>query len=68
MAKKTLTLLELTGKTCKWPIGDPKEKGFHFCGDPITDGYSYCLPHAVVGYSGFKGMPTKAQKRARSLR
>ena len=29
---KTLTLLQLTERTCKWPVGDPATQDFWFCG------------------------------------
>ena len=29
---KKLSLLELTEKTCKWPVGDPATEDFWFCG------------------------------------
>ena len=29
------TILSLTDRMCKWPIGDPREPGFHFCGRPV---------------------------------
>lgn len=29
---------------CQYPIGDPKEPGFHFCGQPKAQG-SYCQEH-----------------------
>lgn len=25
-------IMELTKQTCRWPIGDPRQTGFHFCG------------------------------------
>lgn len=32
--------------TCQFPIGDPREPDFHFCGRPITpDGRPYCPEH-----------------------
>lgn len=30
---------------CKYPIGDPKEKGFHFCRKRRVLGSSYCPEH-----------------------
>src|SRR5690242_18449964 len=27
-----ITLLDLTSKTCRWPLGDPREESFRFCG------------------------------------
>jgi GcrA cell cycle regulator len=39
------SLLELTGETCRWPVGDPARADFFFCGaPPIGDG-PYCAEH-----------------------
>ena len=35
---KKLTLMELTERTCKWPIGDPATEDFWFCGLPSVAG------------------------------
>lgn len=34
---------------CLWPIGDPKEAGFSFCGAPVTK-KNYCAEHAKIAY------------------
>ena len=49
MAGKT-SLLELSDKICKWPLGHPGEPDFHFCGSPINPGFPYCLDHCSVAY------------------
>jgi len=49
MADKT-SLLDLTDKICKWPLGHPGEPDFHFCGSPINPGFPYCLDHCSVAY------------------
>jgi len=49
MARK-LDLLELTERTCKWPIGDPAEDGFHFCGLPSLPGKPYCQHHVAIAF------------------
>lgn len=41
-----LTLLQLTEHTCKWPIGDPLEAGFSFCGEHSEEGKPYCATHS----------------------
>lgn len=48
-ADKT-SLLDLTDKICKWPLGHPGEPDFHFCGKPINPGFPYCLDHCSVAY------------------
>jgi GcrA cell cycle regulator len=63
MARK-LSLLELTERTCKWPIGDPTEESFHFCGLPAAVGKPYCEHHVAVA---FQPMSTR-RDRARAGR
>lgn len=47
---KKLTLLELTERTCKWPIGDPATEEFWFCGLPVQQGKPYCEAHVGVAF------------------
>ena len=35
---RKLTLMELTERTCKWPVGDPATPDFWFCGLPTQAG------------------------------
>lgn len=44
------TLLDLSDKVCKWPIGHPGEPDFHFCGKPAQPGFPYCGEHCAVAY------------------
>lgn len=37
-------------KSCSWPVGDPKQPGFHFCGEPAEPGRPYCANHCHVAY------------------
>jgi GcrA cell cycle regulator len=39
------TIRELTGHHCRWPEGDPKKPGFHFCGRTPLPGKPYCPHH-----------------------
>lgn len=45
-----LSLMELTEKTCKWPIGDPATEEFWFCGLPSQPGKPYCEAHVGVAF------------------
>ena len=47
---KRLTLMELTERTCKWPIGDPATDDFWFCGLPSIPGKPYCEAHVGVAF------------------
>ena len=35
---------------CRWPIGDPLKKDFHFCGRGRTPGQPYCEHHMRVAF------------------
>ena len=47
---RRLTLLELTERTCKWPVGDPATEDFWFCGLPVQPGKPYCEAHVSVAF------------------
>lgn len=44
------TLLDLSEKVCKWPIGHPGETDFHFCGKPAQPSFPYCSEHCAIAY------------------
>ena len=43
-------VIELKGPACSWPIGHPREQGFHFCGKPPLPGKPYCTEHSAKAY------------------
>jgi len=43
-------LIELKERMCRWPVGDPKEEGFKFCGGPSSEGMTYCDHHCRLAY------------------
>ncbi len=47
---KRLSLMELTERTCKWPVGDPATDDFWFCGLPVQQGKPYCEAHVGVAF------------------
>ena len=49
MADKT-SLLDLSEKVCRWPMGHPGEPDFHFCGEPVNPGFPYCVEHCGRAY------------------
>lgn len=48
--EKYITVNDLTTTTCRWPIGDPKDPDFHFCGKEVISGKPYCLEHCEEAY------------------
>jgi GcrA cell cycle regulator len=49
IAGKT-SLLDLTERICKWPMGHPGEPDFHFCGQAVNPGFPYCVEHCGRAY------------------
>jgi len=49
IAGKT-SLLDLTERICKWPMGHPGEADFHFCGEQVNPGFPYCVEHCGRAY------------------
>ncbi len=45
-----VALIDLSERMCKWPIGDPREDDFTFCGRGIRHGTPYCPDHAGAAY------------------
>ena len=38
-------------KSCQWPIGDPLEEGFHYCGAQNIPTKPYCIEHYKKAYN-----------------
>lgn len=57
---KRISLMELTEKTCKWPVGDPATDDFWFCGLPVQQGKPYCEAHVGVA---FQPMSSRRDRR-----
>ena len=49
IADKT-SLLDLSEKVCRWPMGHPGEPDFHFCGEAVNPGFPYCVQHCGRAY------------------
>jgi GcrA cell cycle regulator len=47
---KKIGLMDLTERTCKWPVGDPATDDFWFCGLPVQQGKPYCEAHVGVAF------------------
>jgi GcrA cell cycle regulator len=43
-------VVELSNQICRWPIGHPGDKGFHFCTDRAIVGKPYCEHHSAMAY------------------
>lgn len=55
------TVVTLENHHCRWPIGDPQEADFHFCGKSKVAGLPYCEFHARRAFR-----PPQEQSRRRT--
>ena len=58
-----VTVLTVKDTMCKWPIGDPADATFGFCGHASAEGSPYCPEHARVAFQPAK----KRERRAREF-
>jgi GcrA cell cycle regulator len=58
-AGERLSLLELTENTCRWPIGDPQDANFCFCGSQTSGNGPYCEYHARIAYQEYVKGPKR---------
>ena len=52
------SIMTLKESMCRWPIGDPGEPEFHFCGRKKCGTLPYCEHHARMAYQ-----PVQARRR-----
>lgn len=58
-----VTVMTVKDSMCKWPIGDPADTTFGFCGRASDNGSPYCAEHARVAFQPAK----KRERRAREF-
>lgn len=63
--KQLISLLDLTDRMCKWPIGHPGDPDFHFCGKPAEPGMPYCAAHCAEAY---QAQPPRRDRRPQQPR
>ena len=48
--KTNVKLVNLDSHSCRWPIGDPRDDDFCFCGKKVRSGQTYCDEHSMMAY------------------
>ena len=57
-----VSLMDLKLNSCRWPIGDPKDEDFHFCGADTVTGKPYCAEHCKIAYTSLKELTLQNAK------
>ena len=50
VSSERVTIMELRETMCRWPIGDPGNSEFRFCGTRSSGTGSYCCYHSQLAY------------------
>ena len=63
----TANILTLTHAACRWPIGDPRETDFGYCGRSQSGAGPYCQHHTQVAFRGPLAPRPAGERRARPM-
>lgn len=44
------TLMDLKSSSCRWPMGDPSDPNFRYCGARSNVNETYCAAHAEIAF------------------
>lgn len=61
------TLMELTNETCRWPVGDPANPEFYFCGAMPEIDKPYCTHHCGMAYQPHRAKDEMSESRIKFL-
>ncbi len=61
----TATIMTLSTSTCRWPIGDPGDENFSFCGALPKPDQPYCEYHARMAYQPATSRDAKRRQSRR---
>lgn len=56
----------LAATQCKWPVGDPKDPDFGFCGRLKREDGPYCPAHHAAAFKGRPKAPVQTEDRPRA--
>jgi GcrA cell cycle regulator len=51
----SLTMMDLQPNQCRWPLNDPADEEFLFCGNHRLSGKPYCDEHCAAAYTQSRG-------------
>ena len=60
-------LVDLKESQCRWPIGDPQDEHFHFCGKSKSDVGPYCEYHAEIAFQPLSRQAARSRAKGAAL-
>jgi GcrA cell cycle regulator len=64
MPETAVTVVDLNASTCKWPLGDPTDANFRFCGRRAGGSSPYCEAHTRMAYQPAQSRRDRERERA----
>lgn len=62
-----VTIMELREAMCRWPLGDPSQPDFRYCGARSDVGASYCAHHSRMAYQPAQDRRRERERRAQQM-
>jgi len=62
-----VTIMELREAMCRWPLGDPSQPDFRYCGARSDVGASYCAHHSRMAYQPAQDRRRERERRAQKM-
>ncbi len=64
--EERVDLVDLKEGQCRWPIGDPQEGDFHFCGKSKSESGPYCDYHAEIAFQPLSRQSARNKAKAKT--
>lgn len=62
-----ISILELNERTCRWPVGDPKDANFGYCGSSVYMAHPYCAEHVAIAFQAPNRKDKKPSKNLKEV-
>lgn len=63
LPSERITVLSLKDNTCRFPLGNPEDVDFGFCGREVAEDYVYCSAHCRICYITISEFQAKKQQK-----
>jgi GcrA cell cycle regulator len=63
-----VTIMDLSEGMCRWPLGDPAQPEFRFCGSKAATGAAYCAGHRRLAYQPVQDRRRERDRERRQAR
>lgn len=60
----SVSMIELTGGMCRWPLNDHSEGELKFCGVASDAAYPYCEEHMIKAHSASRAHKIAPPKKS----